>query len=939
MSREVDRRYSRVSKLTPEREAQLRSLTLAASGLLPGAHQVTIARFDATTGTPAVVISESAPVQEGNYVQRALEHVQMIKRVLGLEPTQPAEFLADPHVQTTSSGAVAVHLQQQYKGIVIFEATETVRFASNGALRETVGRSATVGQDTPVAPTLSIVEAVQKAAQHVAEPDADELGATDQFGEPLNPVRVDLTGFEPQVITAFANSPEAPTILGAGPFGEEIKANLIWLPLGDDLRLTWEVILTMPNFDGQFRTLVDAENGEILYSRNLVQSVAAQGNVFFPNGAGERQMTVFPLPLTAYQLDTPTEDIPTGFPDDWVGAEGTTGSNGVQAHLGDSGPPLQGAPQQGVLTFDPVNPDGDDQKVLNIFFYNWIMHDFFYLLGFTEAEGNFQRNNFGRGGTQGDPVDARAYGGAVQGSANMLTLAEGLSPIMKMGLVTSTNQHTAFDASVVFHELTHGVTNRLVGGPMNTRALEAPQSRGMGEGWSDYIACSILDTTVVAAWVVNNPRGIRQFPYDDDFPAHAENFGSLGTGRYTAEHAIGEIWCATLMEMNRRIGKTLGVQLVVDALKLSPATPSFLDMRDAILAALDNKLVANQLSASTHATARGGIWAAFAKFGMGPSARSNGAFLTGVVPDFNRPPDVVPEEPQPETPSSMRVEDAPNLTIPDNSQDGVATILSVQEVGRITRLIVSIEIEHSYIGDLQVSLTTPGGRTVVLHNRSGGSAVNLVQSYTSEDTPALAALTNEQAQGNWTLRVADLAGKDIGTLRRWQLELGLTPSLQVVYQEATPALTIPDNDLSGASSPIMITQSGTARSLKVSVDITHTYIGDLVVEVMTPSGRNAVLHDQSGGNQSNLITTYDSAAAPALAALAGEPIQGEWHLQVTDLAGKDVGKLNMWSVEINLADGANALDLYFQFPNEQTKGDFEIAFQRWLAQYQQSAAL
>jgi extracellular elastinolytic metalloproteinase len=131
------------------------------------------------------------------------------------------------------------------------------------------------------------------------------------------------------------------------------------------------------------------------------------------------------------------------------------------------------------------------------------------------------------------------------------------------------------------------VTNRLVGGPVNVEALEDPQSGGMGEGWGDYVACTITNGTVVGAWVVNQPGGIRGFPYDSNFP---DNFGDLGTGRYDEVHNTGEIWCATLLEMNRKVGAKLGVQLVVDALKLSPANPSFLDMRDAILAALDNKL-------------------------------------------------------------------------------------------------------------------------------------------------------------------------------------------------------------------------------------------------------------------------------------------------------------------------------------------------------------
>jgi hypothetical protein len=90
----------------------------------------------------------------------------------------------------------------------------------------------------------------------------------------------------------------------------------------------------------------------------------------------------------------------------------------------------------------------------------------------------------------------------------------------------------------------------------------------------------------------------------DTLSGIAERFGKLGTGRYTGflpdgrrhPHPIGEIWCATLMEMNRNIGAELGVQLVVDALKLSPTNPSFLEMRDSILAALDAMLTAGELA-------------------------------------------------------------------------------------------------------------------------------------------------------------------------------------------------------------------------------------------------------------------------------------------------------------------------------------------------------
>ena len=62
-------------------------------------------------------------------------------------------------------------------------------------------------------------------------------------------------------------------------------------------------------------------------------------------------------------------------------------------------------------------------------------------------------------------------------------------------------------------------------------------------------------------------------------------------------------------------------------------------MRDAILAALDAKLTARQLTANEHLAARAGIWKVFARFGMGPGASSDAAFLRGIVADFTAPAD------------------------------------------------------------------------------------------------------------------------------------------------------------------------------------------------------------------------------------------------------------------------------------------------------------
>jgi Fungalysin metallopeptidase (M36) len=288
------------------------------------------------------------------------------------------------------------------------------------------------------------------------------------------------------------------------------------------------------------------------------------------------------------------------------------------------------------MTFNPADPVGDDQKVVNIFFFANYMHDYLYLLGFRESDGNYQQDNFGLGGSGMDTVDARSFSGPVDGTANWsLDAVDGTVPSMNMGLVTKTNRHTAFDSSVVFHECTHGLTERLVGGIANTNSLGAIQSGSMGEGWSDYVACTINNTVTVGSWVLNDPRGIRGFPYDTNFP---DNYGNLGTGRYTEVHNNGEIWCAALMEMNRNIGANLAIQCVVDGLKLTPGNPTYLQARDAILAAIRHEADAEKWTARDRRNRLRGAWAAFAKFGMGNHAKGGVASsLAGIVADFSIP--------------------------------------------------------------------------------------------------------------------------------------------------------------------------------------------------------------------------------------------------------------------------------------------------------------
>ncbi|WP_341503671.1 S8 family serine peptidase [Gallaecimonas sp. GXIMD4217] len=105
------------------------------------------------------------------------------------------------------------------------------------------------------------------------------------------------------------------------------------------------------------------------------------------------------------------------------------------------------------------------------------------------------------------------------------------------------------------------------------------------------------------------------------------------------------------------------------------------------------------------------------------------------------------------------------VAIPDNTPAGVNSSINVPISMTITAVTAHVDISHTYIADLNVTLTSPSGRTVFLHERAGGSADDLVMSYELTDFDL------EDAYGNWVLNVSDNAGADVGTLNSWTLDI------------------------------------------------------------------------------------------------------------------------------------------------------------------------
>jgi len=240
------------------------------------------------------------------------------------------------------------------------------------------------------------------------------------------------------------------------------------------------------------------------------------------------------------------------------------------------------------------------------------------------------------------------------------------------------------------------------------------------------------------------------------------------------------------------------------------------------------------------------------------------------------------------------------IGIPDAPQDGIESRLAVDADGLVEDLSVEVDIEHTYIGDLTVSLTSPDGHTALLHNRRGAHQDNLVHAWTPADTPALAALAGVPMAGEWRLRVRDMARLDVGRLRRWTLTV--TPrSAHRAELADSPGATIRDADSAGLTRSLACEAPGNIRDIAVEVDIAHPYIGDLTVHLVAPSGRRVVLHDRAGGAADNITRRWTSSTHPSLlAALLGEPARGTWTLQVADHAARDTGRLNQWRVLLGL---------------------------------------
>jgi Zn-dependent metalloprotease len=397
---------------------------------------------------------------------------------------------------------------------------------------------------------------------------------------------------------------------------EEVLSELNVMRVGAETRLAWHVYADV-GANEWYEILLDANTGELLLRQNLY-IFEAQGTVFVEApDKGARQ-------LVSFVGDT-TINTAAG----WMGTSTVTTGNNVEAYLdtdannapdpnngtGLSNGHASAANQDFTFPFSTtVDPRTQQAAVVtNLFYFNNIMHDFSYGLGFTESARNFQVDNFGRGGIGNDSVRAEAQDGSGTNNANFATPPDGQRPRMQQFLFTSPNpdRDSSVDSDVVFHEYGHGISNRLIGN--GSTALSGTQSGAMGEGWSDYWAITLNGDGAVGEYVVNNVNGIRRAAYTVPAAAVHDSYADVGAGGFEV-HNDGEVWAATLWDLRTQLGAAVSDRLVLNGMKFTPSRPSFLNARDGILQADQN------LNAGANRCA---IWTVFARHGMGVSAVGN----------------------------------------------------------------------------------------------------------------------------------------------------------------------------------------------------------------------------------------------------------------------------------------------------------------------------
>ncbi len=602
-----------------------------------------IVDIDETTGTPRRVARLDGYLTGPNRRKPAavaLDYVKAHSAVFGLGAADIAGLtLRKEYVDV--AGVRHLSFTQSVGGVPVFGNGLKAHVAKDGRLIQIDG-----------SPIAALPASAGSASLTAAK--AREAAVRDVSGDSAATVRTS----GPRTAT-FSDGGNARQVVFATPAGP---------------RLAWQTVA----MDEGYLHVVDAADGKVLFRQSLVAHDRAhvwENYPGAPKGGTPADVNLNKwLPLNAPRLEGNVAHVYSDVDDDDVADAAE--EVGPAAKRSFAYPFTDFSAQVGPncsaqfqCSWNPAVPYSwqvnREQNAAQLYYFLGVWHDHLAAapIGFTRAAGNFEA-------VDGDAVQGQTMDGADtadglpdgdhDNNANMSTPPDGTPPRMQMYLFRNGGRIVAANsgdtADVVFHEYGHGLSNRLVVDAGGVSGLNELQPRSMGEAWSDWYALDYLinkdleaDTAadgdvLMGRWVTSGGT-IRTQGIDcpvGSTSAACPGTATAGPGGYTygdygkiwagggpQVHSDGEIWAQTLWDLRTAIGSKKAQSLITRAMELSPAEPSFLDMRNSILQA---DLVVNGGKQQKK------IWTVFAARGMGYFAGAVSGADTAPVEDFSMPP-------------------------------------------------------------------------------------------------------------------------------------------------------------------------------------------------------------------------------------------------------------------------------------------------------------
>ena len=201
----------------------------------------------------------------------------------------------------------------------------------------------------------------------------------------------------------------------------------------------------------------------------------------------------------------------------------------------------------------------------------------------------------------------------------------------------------------------------------------------------------------------------------------------------------------------------------------------------------------------------------------------------------------------------------PAVAINDNQTVTVTMDVTVDSI--VSDLEVYVNISHTYIGDLRVTLRSPGGQEVILHNRTGSSADDIIGWYPAQLAPAgdLQAMVGQATLGTWSLVVTDHATYDQGTLNEWCLRLAHGSDINTAVGDAIPRALQLAGNFPNPFNPMTIIQFAVPATQAVELavfDMRGQRITTLVREVLPAGQHTAVWQGRDDAGRQVASGTY-----------------------------------------------------------------------------------